>query len=232
MGKDDIPYIQVYCPELKAMIRPGEWALCPYFSGKRLNLNDTEEAIKQIFRCHVQCGCEIQYQYYEGDDLITKKEKIIRDPENLRKILKLVAGVKEKKERKPATVLIADDDADFLEMHSTVLRHRGYDVVTASSAEECLAKLDEAEPDIVVLDVMMEHIDSGFQTCRTIKEKRHDLPVILLTAIGAQTGMAFSSSDDLLVETGADVLMDKPVSPKIFIDTIERLLHPEKNHKS
>jgi CheY-like chemotaxis protein len=213
------------------MIRPGEWALCPYFTGKKLNLNDAEDAIKQIFRCHVQCGCELQYQYYEGDELITKKEKIIKDPESLRRILKLVAKVKKKSGKKAGTVLIADDDADFLEMHTTVLRHRGYEVITASSSEECLKKLEKTRPDIVILDVMMEHIDSGFQTCQAIKEKQKDLPVMLLTAIGAQTGMDFSSSEDVLKETRADVLLDKPVSPKLFIETIEKLLHPKKNMK-
>jgi hypothetical protein len=44
-----------------------------------------------------------------------------------------------------------------------------------------------------------------------------------LTSIGAQTGLEFSSNQDLLKATGADVLLDKPVSPKVFIDEIEKV---------
>ena len=46
---------------------------------------------------------------------------------------------------------------------------------------------------------------------------------MLLTSIGAQTSLDFSSSDDVLKVSGADVLLDKPVSPKVLIDEIERL---------
>jgi CheY-like chemotaxis protein len=76
---------------------------------------------------------------------------------------------------------------------------------------------------VVVLDVMMEQFDSGFKLSKKIKDKHLDLPVMLLTSIGAQTGLEFSSNQDLLKATGADVLLDKPVSPKVFIDEIEKV---------
>ena len=199
--------------------------MCPYFTGKKIDFSDTEESLKQIFRCHVQCGCEIQYQYYEGDKLVTKSEKIIEDQESLRRILSLVIKSKAKFEKKKSKkVLLADDDPDFLEMHAAVLTNRGYEVVTARNSEECLDKLKKSKPDIVILDVMMEKFDAGFKTCRKIKEAYNNLPVMLLTSIGAQTGLEFSSSDAVLKETKADVLLDKPISPKVFIDEIEKLV--------
>lgn len=224
MEKKNKPFIQVYCPECQEMISPGEWTACPYFEGEKLDISDTEDAMKQIFRCHVQCDCKIEYSYYEGDELVTKVEEAIEDPESLRRILSLVAKKKDKEEdRKRKKVLLVDDDRDFLEMHTAVLEHRGYEVITARNANECMAKLEEVKPDIVILDVMMEQFDSGFKASEKIKKIHKDLPVMLLTSIGAQTNLDFSSSEDVLKVSGADILLDKPVSPKVLIDEIERL---------
>ncbi len=224
MEKKIKPFIQVYCPECQEMISPGEWTACPYFEGAKLDVNDTEDAMKQIFRCHVQCDCKIEYSYYEGDKLVSKVEDAIEDPESLRRILSLVTKKKDKeKERKSKKILLVDDDRDFLEMHTAVLEHRGYEVITAQSSNECMAKLDETKPDIVILDVMMEQFDSGFKASEKIKQKHKNLPVMLLTSIGAQTNLDFSSNDDVLKVSGADALLDKPVSPKVLIDEIERL---------
>lgn len=229
MASETKPFIQVYCPECQAMIRPGEWALCPYFGGKRLDYSATEDALRQIFRCHVQCGCEIQYQYYEQGGLVTRSAASVEDPEQLRHILALVLkSMACRADASPKRILLADDDPDFLEMHAAVLRNRGYAVRTAASARECLERLAEEQPDIIVLDVMMESFDAGFAACRKIKEQHADLPVLLVTSIGAQTGLDFSSSDEVLAATGADALLDKPVSPKVFIDAIERLTGAEK----
>lgn len=218
------PFIQVYCPECQEMISPGEWTACPYFEGEKLDISETEDAMKQIFRCHVQCDCKIEYSYYDGDELVTKVEETIEDPESLRRILSLVAKKKDGGEKRRAKkVLLVDDDRDFLEMHTAVLEHRGYEVIAARNANECMARLEEAKPDIVVLDVMMEQFDSGFKASEKIKKKYKDLPVMLLTSIGAQTNLDFSSSEEVLKVSGADILLDKPVSPKVLIDEIERL---------
>jgi len=218
------PFIQVYCPELQAMIRPGEWTSCPFFEGGKIDPENTEDVMKQIFRCHVQCDCKIEYSYYEEGKLVTKVEDTIEDQDTLRRILSRVLGKKEEvKKAKPKKVLLVDDDEDFLEMHTAVLEHRGYEVIAARSSRECLEKLEEVKPDIVVLDVMMEQFDAGFKASGKIKDKYADVPVMLLTAIGTQTNLDFSSSKDVLEISRADALLDKPVSPKVLIDEIERL---------
>ena len=224
MEKKKASFIQVYCPELMAMINPGEWTDCPFFKGQKLDLSNAEEALKQIFRCHVQCDSKIQYQYYEGGKLVEKVEEAVEDQDSLRRILSLVMKQSKKTDQKrEKKVLIVDDDVDFLEMHSAVLKNRGYAVATAKSSRECLDKLAKSRPDVVVLDVMMEQFDSGFKLSKKIKGKYRDLPVMLLTSIGAQTGLEFSSNEEVLKATGADILLDKPVSPKVFTDEIEKL---------
>lgn len=221
MEKKSESFIRVYCPEVMDMIVPGEWTDCPYYRGQPLDISNTEEALKQIFRCHVQCDCKIQYQYYEDGKLMEKVEESVEDQEGLRRILSLVmkpAATTGKKK-----ILIVDDDVDFLEMHTAFLRNRGYEVITAQSAKECLELLDGARPDLVVLDVMMERFDAGFQLSKNIKRQDPRLPVMLLTSIGQQTGLEFSSNAEVLKATGADILLDKPVSPEKFVAEIERL---------
>ncbi|NTV80085.1 MAG: response regulator [Candidatus Aminicenantes bacterium] len=224
MEKKPGSFIRVYCPELMDTITPGEWTDCPFYRGKKIDLSNTEEALKQIFRCHVQCGCQILYQYYEGRKLVQKAADSIEDQESLRKILSVVMRQAQTADRtKGKRILIVDDDVDFLEMHSTVLKNRGYEVTTAQSAKECLEKLDTDGPDLVVLDVMMEKFDAGFEVTKKIKKRSPRLPVILLTSIGPQTGLDFSSNADVLEITGADILLDKPVSPDDFVAAIKRL---------
>jgi len=224
MEKQKESFVRVYCPELMAMINPGEWTDCPFFRGQALDYSDTEEALKQIFRCHVQCDSKIQYQYYEGSKLVERVEESVEDQDSLRRILALVMKPATKSgPQKEKKILIVDDDADFLEMHSAVLKNRGFHVTTARSSKECLEKLEKSRPDVIVLDVMMEQFDSGFKLSQKIKKKYQDLPVLLLTSIGAQTGLEFSNSGDILKVTGADAFLDKPVSPKVFIEEIEKL---------
>lgn len=224
MKDKPMPFIQVYCPECQEMIRPGEWTACPYFVGEKLDVSDTEDIMKQVFRCHVNCDCKIEYSYFDGDKLVTKVEDTVEDPEGLRQILsKVIKKAEKEKKTRQKKVLLVDDDKDFLEMHTAVLQHRGYEVIAAQSSKECFEKLDEVKPDIVVLDVMMEQFDAGFKASVKVKEKHRDLPVMLLTSIGAQTSLDFSSNEEVLKISKADVLLDKPVSPKVLIDEIERL---------
>ena len=88
--------------------------------------------------------------------MVTKVEDTIEDQESLRRILTLVSKKSGKKdESKPKKILLIDDDTDFLEMHTAVLAHRGYEVIAAQSSKEGMEKLEETKPDIVILDVMM-----------------------------------------------------------------------------
>ena len=76
-------------------------------------------------------------------------------------------------------ILFVDDDTGILEAAKTALELYGYDVITASSGEECLKKLNEA--DIVFLDIKMPGMD-GIEVLKEIKKRNKDLPVIMITA--------------------------------------------------
>jgi len=121
-------------------------------------------------------------------------------------------------------VLIVDDDKEFVKLYSLFLRNKGLEVAAAYSAAEALETLASSSPDVVVLDVMMEHFDSGFNVSKDIKEKHPDLPVILMTAIGEETGMDFRPKDDEERELmHSDAFLDKSASPESLLEKIEEL---------
>lgn len=225
--------IQVYCPEQQALITPLDIGVCPYYQAEPLDFSSAEDVIKQLFRCHVQCGCQIQYRYEEGGQLVTKTLDIVGDEGKLRSIVEEVvaervvetAGARGATEPREGTILLVDDDADFVEINSAVLENAGFRVEKAYSARECLEKIPAVKPALVILDVMMEQFDSGFQISGTVKEIGGDVPVILLTSIGAETGLPFSpSGEGGLKQMGADAFLDKPVKPEDLVAKVRELL--------
>lgn len=122
-------------------------------------------------------------------------------------------------------VLIIDDDMEFVKLYSLFLKNSGLQVEAAYSAAEGLGAIEDVNPDIVVLDVMMEHFDSGFNVSKDIKAKHPDLPVILMTAIGEETGLDFKPRSDEEKELmHADAFLDKQSSPEELLGKINELL--------
>lgn len=123
-------------------------------------------------------------------------------------------------------VLLADDDPDILEQVAMTLQSEGYEIETANGQEEAEEKLLSFVPDIAVIDLMMEHMDSGFVLCYNIKKLFPGTPVIILTAVTASTGLDFTAnSDDAKSWVRADLIMDKPVRPEQLKKEVRRLLH-------
>jgi PAS domain S-box-containing protein len=85
--------------------------------------------------------------------------------------------------RRP-TILIIDDDPNNIGIVSGYLDERAYTILIAEDGESGVARAEYAEPDLVLLDVMMPGID-GFEACRRLKllEKTKDIPVIFMTAL-------------------------------------------------
>jgi CheY-like chemotaxis protein len=124
-------------------------------------------------------------------------------------------------------ILIVDDDPDALEQVSLILTTAGYDVTTAFSRMEGEEMLLQIEPDLAILDLMMEEKDSGFVLCHTIKKMYPDTKVILLSAVAAETGISFRAHS----ESGrswiqADIMMDKPARSEQLLGAVGKLLGP------
>ena len=110
------------------------------------------------------------------------------------------------------TVLIVDDEVDFLTTIIKRLRRRRIDVIGAESGEEALAAMDESPRDVVVLDVKMPGMD-GIETLRRLKKVHPTTEVIMLTGHAnieaAVLGMEAGAFDYLMKPTGLDELLYK-----------------------
>lgn len=118
-----------------------------------------------------------------------------------------------------ARILVVDDDADSLEIVRTYLESRGYDVSTAVDGKEALAMLEEARPDLVLLDVMMPGID-GWEVARTIK----DHPEFSATRVVMLTARSDFTDKQRGLRAGADDYIVKPMRLEDLGRKVERNL--------
>lgn len=99
-------------------------------------------------------------------------------------------------------MLIAEDDANILELLKLYMTKEGFEVETASNGGEALVKFRVAKPDIVLLDIMMPGLD-GWEVCHSIR-KESTVPIIMLTARGETADKVTG------LELGADDYIVKP----------------------
>jgi CheY-like chemotaxis protein len=123
------------------------------------------------------------------------------------------------------TILVADDDPDYLLQTVFNLERSGYRVVSVESQSEAESYISRFRPDLAIFDLMMESDDSGFILCYKMKKKYPDVPVILATAVSHETGLSFSlDSDNEKSWIRADKYLEKGVRPEQLDMEIEKLL--------
>jgi|WetSurMetagenome_2_1015567.scaffolds.fasta_scaffold06435_9 CheY-like chemotaxis protein len=128
-----------------------------------------------------------------------------------------------------ALILIVDDDYDFLEINRMILERAGYRVITAAEPKQALVRMEQQKPDLVMTDLMMTSIDSGFFFARTIKEDPRyvGIPVIIATSVSSALGLDFRPrTDEDKAHMHVDAYFDKPLDPKKLLATIAELLGP------
>lgn len=127
------------------------------------------------------------------------------------------------------TVLVVDDDQDYLMTQQIQLEAAGYKVFTAQSKSDAEKILEEIEPDAAVVDLMMEDMDAGFTLCFSIKRKYPDVPIILVSAVASETGLEFdATTTEERSWVKADAFLAKPVRFEQLQHEIERLVETKK----
>lgn len=130
-----------------------------------------------------------------------------------------------------AKILIIDDDPDMVLAAQMTLEAAGHDIFSATNGTEGLGKIKEIEPDLIILDVMMDTTTEGFQVSLQIRNSDplseykdfREIPIIMLTAIHTTTPLRFGPEDDYLP---VDVFLDKPLDPDLLLAKVEELLAP------
>ncbi|MFN2158489.1 MAG: response regulator transcription factor [Anaerolineales bacterium] len=130
-------------------------------------------------------------------------------------------------------ILIVDDDPDIVLAVRMSLEAKGHEIIEAASGAEGIEKIKSEEPDLIILDVMMETKTEGFQlalklhsqdpTSEYIRYK--DIPILMLTAIHSTTPLKFEPDIDYLP---VEIFVDKPIDPDDLVGKVEWLLSQEK----
>jgi len=123
------------------------------------------------------------------------------------------------------TILVVDDDQDFLLQQRILLEAEGFTVLTAGGQKEAEQVVRETRPDLALVDLMMEHMDGGFALCYHIKKFDPSIPVILVTGVANETGLEFDvATEEERTWVKADAFLAKPVRREQLTREIDRLL--------
>jgi DNA-binding response OmpR family regulator len=116
-------------------------------------------------------------------------------------------------------ILVIDDDPDIHDFCRLVLESAGYAVAAALSGTAGRIAMTTAKPDLVILDVMMEQADAGFETARWFAAEYPAVPVLMLSSIADAADSLFDTSTLALAD-----LINKPIAPQELLATVQRLL--------
>jgi adenylate cyclase len=121
-------------------------------------------------------------------------------------------------------ILVVDDVPQNVRLLEAVLAPHGYAVLTATSGEEALERVDAEDVDLVLLDIVMPGID-GYEVCRRLRaqERTRFLPVVMVTASGEQ-------EKRLAIEAGADDFVAKPFDQAELLARVRSLLRIKRYH--
>ena len=127
-------------------------------------------------------------------------------------------------------ILIVDDDVDLSDSLKVVFERAGYDTLTAASRLEGMEKIRTEQPDLIILDVMMETWQDGFEMSRDLKgdPQFKDTPILMLSSIEELTGIEVKSSVGDPVWLPVNAFLDKPVAHDTLLATVRNLLQGPK----
>jgi CheY-like chemotaxis protein len=121
--------------------------------------------------------------------------------------------------RETKKILIVDDNEDVVTTYRVVLERMGYAVDTARDGNECLERIEQSRPDMVLLDVLLPGL-AGSEVCRLIKEsaQTREMPVVAITASVA------ANTRERMSEVGADAFLLKPIAVSDLNRVVKKFL--------
>lgn len=123
-----------------------------------------------------------------------------------------------------ALIAIIDDDPDILDASSLILQAKGFEVLTANNPEDGYTMVKDKNPDLIILDVMMNEPDDGFFLAQRFRKEGVNIPIIMYTSISKALGIDFGKNELIPV----DEFVEKPISPEALVSKVEQLLKEKK----
>jgi CheY-like chemotaxis protein len=120
------------------------------------------------------------------------------------------------------TILLVDDDPDFLEQNRLLLEAGGYAVRTASSGRECLEDVEGCRPDLIILDMVMGERTEGFDVSRELRNSEYTkaIPLVMITSLNDAIPFRIEPDRTWLP---VDALIEKPVDPALLLSVVQRI---------
>jgi CheY-like chemotaxis protein len=120
------------------------------------------------------------------------------------------------------SILLVDDDPDFLEQNRMLLEANGYAVRTALSGRECLAQVEAGRPDLIILDMVMGERQEGFDVSRELRNSEYTkgIPLVMITSVNDAIPFRIEPDRTWLP---VDALIEKPVDPLLLLSVVQRI---------
>ena len=123
-----------------------------------------------------------------------------------------------------------DDDPDIVMATRLPLEAKGYDFYVAYNSVDGLEKIKEVNPDLIILDVMMETATEGFQLSLKLRDRSpnaeyaayRNIPILILTAVHTTTPLRFGPDEDYLP---VDAFLEKSADPDELLAKVDELLN-------
>ena len=115
-------------------------------------------------------------------------------------------------------ILIVDDEPNILLSLEFLFKKEGFKVFIARDGEEAMGIVNESNPELVILDIMMPKVD-GYEVCKYIKENNEEVKVVFLTAKNKEQDVQKG------LDMGADLYITKPFSNKELVSKVKYLLN-------
>ena len=116
-------------------------------------------------------------------------------------------------------VLYVDDDPDYREVMRLIIESGGYAMAEAATAEEALLVYKQRKPDLVIVDLMMEEVDSGIAFVKELRLLGNQAPVYMLSSVGE--GMSLSADHLALGLAG---IFQKPIDRAALLGVLKARL--------
>lgn len=134
-------------------------------------------------------------------------------------------------------ILMIDDDVNLVNVFRMVCEVNQYRFFSAHSASEGLQRIKEVEPDLIILDVIMEDFVAGFRVVSELRAsdpgseyaRFADIPILMLTSVTARTNVDFRDRVGTAL-LPVDAFMEKPVKPSEILARIAAILAARSSH--
>lgn len=126
-------------------------------------------------------------------------------------------------------ILLIDNDTNFLETTKIYLEQNGFNVIVAQSLKQAIDKAQFEQPDLIIVELMLEKHDTGFSISKHVKANPllKNTKILMVSSAKEKTGAEFTQQlDGYWMKT--DDYMNKPVSSEELLSRIKALLKKEK----